>query len=717
MKNHILQTINPKEKDFNAADAVDQCYHWIVNVFAPLKCRAPAGTNERITKCACIGFLQDDQHSRKAMQVAGYLVHYAKLKRETKRELMYEWAKVASVLSSMDPGKKTVFILPGIPSEANEPPPRICRNAIQGLLNEGRMSWDTAMRGPGYTDARVGRTGINSSRGKANIEIYCSLNLFFNELKQEALPFATRIIREETGATTRDDDPDELVLPPHVSKHHCFARWCYLRGWIIVKKSSARTIYTSTADFKKRPHDDDDAAPLWPQGSEYLKVVSWPTFHSYWRQKFAFIKICKRGADTCTDCLLLCNEFRTRQARAERRRASQRDEGRDDDNGAGTESELSDDEDLGEEELEREVDRMAETLRKARDHVSAYQIQRNHSRQLIKLARLDITHLLPSLLRRKVLTIDMGQNLCLPNFEGDQPGDTFYLSPLTVLLFGVVDNATEDGFDRMNAYIWREFEGDRGANNIASCLLLDLKGRGWFNTPNYSDLTYIADNCGGQNKNKVVVRLLMWLVENRVFPRVRIFFLVKGHTKNAADRMFNLLKTQYHRKDIFSYDQLHATLDMNQYVDVFQVRPNHFHDHLKWQDKFYKTPATGIFKTHVFTICSANYSIPAHKNETVTSTLLLKQDTNESIIIVDNLLPSKKSRKALRLDPKVRALEIAKMEENLEELVPTPLKPIKQVELWKKWAPLIPKEFRADTCPKPSDEVINSIKERNREKV
>eukprot|EP00957_Ditylum_brightwellii_P178691 13610829-Ditylum_brightwellii.AAC.1 len=56
------------------------------------------------------------------------------------------------------------------------------------------------------------------------------------------------------------------------------------------------------------------------------------------------------------------------------------------------------------------------------------------------------------------------------------------------------------------------------------------------------------------------------------------------------------------------------------------------------------------------------------------------------------------------------------MEENLVELVPTALKPIKQVELWKKWGPLIPEEYRTDTCPKPLNEVINSIKESNREK-
>ena len=310
----------------------------------------------------------------------------------------------------------------------------------------------------------------------------------------------------------------------------------------------------------------------------------------------------------------------------------------------------------------------------------------------------------------------MGQNLCLPNFEAEQPGDTFYLSPLTVLLFGVVNNASEDGMDRMNAYIWREFEGDRGANNIASCLLMDLKRRGWLGRPNFGELTYIADNCGGQNKNKVVIRFLMWLVECNLFPRVRIFFLVKGHTKNAADRMFNLLKHHYHRKNTFTYDQLHFTLNESKYIDVYKMRPSNFHNHLKWQDKHYRQPQGGEFKrTHVFTICAARHGI-ANTTQATTPTLLLKQDHNDAVIRVDDLLPTTRNKKARRLDPEVRAREIQRMEENLEELVPTALKPIKQVELWKKWAPLIPERYRADTCPKPTDEIINSIKERNREK-
>ena len=146
----------------------------------------------------------------------------------------------------------------------------------------------------------------------------------------------------------------------------------------------------------------------------------------------------------------------------------------------------------------------------------------------------------------------MGQNLNVPNFEGEQPGGTYYMSPLTVLLFGVVDNATADGRDRMNAYTWQEFEGDRGTNNITLCLLADLKNRWLLSRPNYRTLTYIADNCGDQNKNKIVIRFLMWLVECRIFPEVKICLLVKGHMKNAAaGRLFTLLKLSYHRKNIY----------------------------------------------------------------------------------------------------------------------------------------------------------------------
>eukprot|EP00957_Ditylum_brightwellii_P058577 4442375-Ditylum_brightwellii.AAC.1 len=175
--------------------------------------------------------------------------------------------------------------------------------------------------------------------------------------------------------------------------------------------------------------------------------------------------------------------------------------------------------DVEEVDFEREVLAMEEKVKKAKVHIAAYQVQRNECRNIMSLAILDITHHLPSLNCRNNLTIDMGQNLALPNFEAEQPRDMYYFLPLTVLLFGVVDNVhSEDGKIRMNAYTWQEFEGDQGANNTESCLLMDLKQCGWLQQTNLKGFTYIADNCARQNKNKNIIRFMICLVENKIFP-------------------------------------------------------------------------------------------------------------------------------------------------------------------------------------------------------
>ena len=115
------------------------------------------------------------------MMVAEYLVHYAKMNRDMKRELMFEWNKVVSVVLAMDMNNPTPYMLPGVAAEPDNPIPMICRNALQGLLNEGRKGLNTAMEGLSFIHSGIGRTGDESSRGKANLEIYRSLHTFFTK--------------------------------------------------------------------------------------------------------------------------------------------------------------------------------------------------------------------------------------------------------------------------------------------------------------------------------------------------------------------------------------------------------------------------------------------------------------------------------------------------------------------------------------------------------
>ena len=56
------------------------------------------------------------------------------------------------------------------------------------------------------------------------------------------------------------------------------------------------------------------------------------------------------------------------------------------------------------------------------------------------------------------------------------------------------------------------------------------------------ELNVVFDNCNEQNKNNTVLRLLDWLAKMGDFKKVNCVFLIAGHTKHVADRIFNLLK-------------------------------------------------------------------------------------------------------------------------------------------------------------------------------
>jgi hypothetical protein len=79
------------------------------------------------------------------------------------------------------------------------------------------------------------------------------------------------------------------------------------------------------------------------------------------------------------------------------------------------------------------------------------------------------------------------------------------------------------------------------------------------------------DNCSGQNKNKYVLRLACLLVELKYYRTVYIIFLVAGHMKNAADRLFHLLKTQYRKRQVFAMEQLEAILNKTSTYNVIKL--------------------------------------------------------------------------------------------------------------------------------------------------
>jgi hypothetical protein len=137
------------------------------------------------------------------------------------------------------------------------------------------------------------------------------------------------------------------------------------------------------------------------------------------------------------------------------------------------------------------------------------------------------------------------------------------MSPLTINNLGVVNQANlqNDGQvkDLMHCHVYHEGVGSKGGNNVCSLLHKTLDSEGLLRADDQGlELNVVYDNCSGQNKNNTVLRYLLWIVEMGYFRRVNFIFLVVGHTKNAADRLFkfNALKLDYRKQNIYTMKEL-----------------------------------------------------------------------------------------------------------------------------------------------------------------
>jgi len=223
--------------------------------------------------------------------------------------------------------------------------------------------------------------------------------------------------------------------------------------------------------------------------------------------------------------------------------------------------------------------------------------------------------------------------------------------------------------------------------------MLALQDLGWLNEGRCRDrLSIIMDNCAGQNKNGHVLRLALWLVELNYFRNVEFIFYVRGHTKNVCDRMFNLLKKRYHRSQIFSLAKLTMLLNEIDNVTYKQVTSAVFFDYLKLLDKFYKKFPSGYMKkNHWFWVdcCSP----------TIMNTQSHHNDEDGEKTTFDH---------KIRIQDRLNNMKMAN-NNNKQLLKPPGMKPIKQVELWKKWGPFIPEDERNELCPKPPNDVIKAV--------
>jgi hypothetical protein len=222
--------------------------------------------------------------------------------------------------------------------------------------------------------------------------------------------------------------------------------------------------------------------------------------------------------------------------------------------------------------------------------------------------------------------------------------------------------------------------GKKGGDNVASMLWKQLKLSGLVPQDNSKpataakEINIVMDNCGGQNKNNMVLRMLLLLVKRGIAKTVRAIFLVRGHTKNDCDRLFNLMKKIYRKSDCFSQEELLAAVGSHEDVTPMPVQEGEFFDFSRVEDVYLKKIVGDVNQNHIFEVLADN-------------------SDSMTVYECDGAVP----KKLQLVKPKYMGKDW--IGEALAMLFATPkpsvgLQEIKWLELYDKWRVLIPQERR-----------------------
>ena len=177
-----------------------------------------------------------------------------------------------------------------------------------------------------------------------------------------------------------------------------------------------------------------------------------------------------------------------------------------------------------------EVETREQMLLQAAWHVKSACCQRCLYQSLVDKARSHSKDNIPHSEQSYTFVVDYGQNMEMPCFGSNQPGDTYYFTPLSVYNLGIVNCVYVHlgetvPKDHMYCHVYHEGIAAKGANNVASLILKTLTDSNIIrDNEKGGELNIVFDNCAGQNKNNTVLRLIPYLVELGYFKKVNFVF-------------------------------------------------------------------------------------------------------------------------------------------------------------------------------------------------
>lgn len=539
---------------------------------------------KKFVKCTCMSSLQSIITVEEKSIVASFMHSFAKRDWHGQRLLVVEWMKYGEIGKATNRHTQNVYLLPGSSQHL------ICKSSLAKLIGWGRYAWNRLMKcmradTSAPVHALVGRKG-----NKFNISYDIMLRTFFNEIQELSSPRATQIVRivardgDEEELVMRDANNDVTELPSYVTKRCLYKRFVKEYGWDYHSSSRGAVSLTER------------------EGEAQTEVPSICSFHRFWKEEFPDLIVTKPRADICGDCYIYANQSKYKVASLRRESANNKD------SHSSEEEEDDEQEELTEEQRLADILASEQLILDAAEHVGMAKTQRDFVNEKKAEAFADKDKINSD--RTYCFTADYCQNLYVPNFAGEQPGETYYISPVNAFTFGIVDNSQQP--TKLAAYCYLEDQGKKGGNNVTSMLWQEMKRKGL--VPEYDannnipeghvpakEVNIVLDNCGGQNKNRMLLRLLFFMVKRGLCKVARAIFLIRGHTKNDCDRMFNLLKINYRKQNIYTPKDLFKSINSHQDIDA--IKPEGFYNWDLVQDRYLDLPQT-IKKNHIFTVDS-----------------------------------------------------------------------------------------------------------------
>lgn len=283
-------------------------------------------------------------------------------------------------------------------------------------------------------------------------------------------------------------------------------------------------------------------------------------------------------------------------------------------------------------------------------------------------------------------SFDFAQNLWLPQLA-DTPGQFYFLSLRSVILFGIVDDGGTGTPHQVNM-LYDQTTAGKGSSEVVSMLyhFLIRERHPAYATPH---VVFHADNCTGQNKNSTVIHFLLWCVATGLLESVEFRFLVKGHTKFSPDGGFGMIKRYYRRANIYTIDQVAKVIQestMTTQRNTAIILPQRRFGDWKTALRQYFLPFKGVgacaaFRFHT-TYALGEVQVQGYDEDTWKSVRLLQPHIQPHDLLTN--------REFLTLADWLPSLEVP--------TIPTK----KQWDLYEKVRPYVPEEYQDIICPQPS---------------